>query len=392
MIHSPAQTARTEQHDRPGMIDPDASAPTHPTPASHRHTWSLAIATYNRRDVLLQCIKLAVDQSRPPAEVVVVDASKDWDATREQVLGELAPQYPAVRWVYEQARRPSAAVQRNQAAELSEADVVFLFDDDSFMLPGCAEAIMAVYDADLSGEVAGVAAKLAAHPPAKAVDEKAKQEIEAARVAPTVKQYSPLTKLARSLLDADNLFVPYDDDFPSYEVPEAIKALHVGRRPLMAGMTMTCRRALVVAERFSEILADRGPEDSDLSYRLSRRGMLLTALDAEVFHVGSPSGRFSSFSREALCNIGPLVLHRFYATDQDRSRKQSRRLLWRRSIIGLLKDLKAKELDLPRFKGGRFALRQLNQVFSMSREEIEAWYPDFQKQVMAGDALRGKKK
>ncbi len=366
--------------------------PASDTTATRHTTWALAIATYNRRDVLMQCLKLAANQTRPPVEIVVVDASKDWDVTRDKVMSELAPHYPAIRWVYAQARRPSAAVQRNQASELASAEVVFLFDDDSFMYPDAAEHVMKLYDADIKREVAGIASALAAKPPSEAADRKAVEEIEAARVAPTVKQYSPIARFIRRLLDADNLFVPYDEGFPGHFIPQSLSHLRVGKRQLMAGMTMTVRRDLVLAERFSEILADRGPEDSDVSYRLSRRGAILTALDAKVFHVGSPSGRFSSFSREALCNIGPLVLHRFYSSDQARSKKESRKLLWRRSIIGLIKDLKAKEFDLPRFKGGRFAIKQINRIFKMNKAQLEAWYPDFQREVIAGDNLRGKKK
>ena len=368
---------------------PSATDPTAPTGQT---TWALGIATYNRREVLMQCLKLAAAQTRPPNEIVVVDASKDWEVTRDQMMSELAPQYPDIHWVFEQARRPSAAVQRNQACERASADVVFLFDDDSFMYPDAAEHLMKLYDADVNHEVAGIAAALAGKPPSQAADKKAVEEIEAARVAPTVKTYSPIAKMVRKLLDADNLFVPYDEGFHGRYIPDSVKHLGPGKRHLMAGMTMTARRDKILEERFSEILADRGPEDSDVSYRLSRHGALLTALEAKVFHVGSPSGRFSSFSREALCNIGPLVLHRFYSTDQARSKKQSRKLLRRRSIIGLLKDIKAKEYDLPRFKGGRFALKQINRIFKMSKEELEDWYPGFQQQVIAGDHLRGKKK
>lgn len=355
-------------------------------------TWALGIATYNRRDVLMQCLKLAVAQTRPPQEVVVVDASKDWEGTRDLVMAELAPRHPEIRWVYEKATRPSAAVQRNQAADLCTADVVFLFDDDSFMYPDAAAELMKLYDADRGMQVAGVAAALAAKPPSDAADEKAVEEIEAARVAPTVKNYSPIAKFVRKLLDADNMFVPYDQDFPNHPVPEALKELHVGRRQLMAGMTMTARRAWIAEERFSEILADRGPEDSDVSYRLSRRGAVLTALDAKVFHVGSPSGRFSSFSREALGFLGPIVLHRLYSTDLGRSRRETKKLLRRRMLVGLIKDIQSKEFDLPRFKGTRFALSHLDKVMKMTPQQIEAWYPQFQKDVIAGDAMRGTKK
>ncbi|MEM1355042.1 MAG: glycosyltransferase family 2 protein [Planctomycetota bacterium] len=361
----------------PGIVAPQAC-----------HTWALGIATYNRRDVLMQCLKLAADQTRPPAEIVVVDASKDWQATRDLVMAQLAPRYPDIRWQYEPATRPSAAVQRNQAAALCTADVVFLFDDDSFMYPDAAHELMKLYDADVDQVVAGVAAALASRPPAQAADEKAVQEIEAARVAPTVKHYSRIARLVRRVLNADHMFVPYDADFPSHPVPASLAGRHVGRRRLMAGMTMTARRAWVVQERFSELLADRGPEDSDLSYRLSRRGAVLTALDARVFHVGSPSGRFSSFSREALGYLGPIVLHRLYSTDLKRSRREQRSMLRRRMLVGLIKDIQGKEYGLPRFKGIRFALKHMDRVLKMTPEEIEAWYPAFQQDVMAGDALR----
>lgn len=355
-------------------------------------TWALAIATYNRRDVLMQCLKLAAAQTRPPAEILVVDASKDWDASRDQVMNGLAPQHPEIRWQYEKATRPSAAVQRNQVSDLATADVLFLLDDDSFMYPDTAEQLMKVYDADVDREVAGVAAALAAKPPAEAADEKAAEEIEAARVAPTVKNYSPIAKLVRSVLAADDLFVPYDEGWPGYWMPESVKHLNVGRRHLMAGMTMTVRRELIVEERFSEILADRSGEDSDVTYRLSRRGAILTALDARVFHVGSPAGRFSSFSREVLYSMAPLVLHRYHSGDQARSKRLSKKLIRRKLLLGVVKDIKAKEWDLPRFKGAWFSLKRVNKVFKMSHEEIEAWYPGFQREIIDGDHLRGTKK
>jgi GT2 family glycosyltransferase len=365
--------------------------PSDTQPTGHT-TWALAIATYNRRDVLMQCLKLAAAQTRPPDEILVVDASKDWEASREQVMTELVPKYPNIRWDYHKATRPSAAVQRNQVSDLATSEVVFLFDDDSFMYPDTAEHLMKLYDADVNKEVAGVAAALADKPPAEAADEKATEEIEAARAAPTVKQYSPIAKFVRKVLDADNLFVPYDEGYPGKFIPDSLKGMRVGKRELMAGMTMTARRELICQERFSEILADRSGEDSDVTYRISRHGAIVTALDAKVFHVGSPSGRFSSFSREVFYHMAPMVLHRFYSTDQARSKRESRKLIRRKCLLGLVKDIQAKEWDLPRLKGAWFALRRVDKVFNMTTEEIEAWYPGFQKQVMDGDLLRGKKK
>ena len=57
-------------------------------------SWGLAIATYNRADVLVRCVKLALQQTRPPIEVVICDSSPDWETTRgaiEQCVSETKP-------------------------------------------------------------------------------------------------------------------------------------------------------------------------------------------------------------------------------------------------------------------------------------------------------------
>lgn len=352
-----------------------------PDPAAASQTWTLGIATYNRRDVLLECLRLAATQTRPPKQIVVVDASPDRDVTRKAVMDGLAPQYPFIDWVFEDARMPSAAVQRNQCLELATGDAVFLFDDDSLMYPECAEAIMRVYEADAEQKLTGVAAVLAAKPPGPSGAAEKVKDIEAVRAAPSAASYGGLAKMVRGFLKADDLFVPYDPAFPDHPLPPAVKALGCGRRWLMAGMTMTVRREPALKERFSELILDRGPEDSDISYRLSRRGPIATCFEAEVFHVGSPAGRFSKMSRVATGCLGPMVLHRLHGTDQGRSRRASKSLTRRRAIIGLVKDLKTRQWKLPHFRGCWLALRQANRIFSMPREQIEDWYLAYQRKL-----------
>ncbi len=48
--------------------------------------WALVLSTYRRRDVLMLCLQAALAQTRPPAEIIIVDASADWEETRDQVL------------------------------------------------------------------------------------------------------------------------------------------------------------------------------------------------------------------------------------------------------------------------------------------------------------------
>ncbi len=354
-------------------------------PNTHRHTWALAVATYERREDLCTCVELALSQSRPPAEVVVVDASRDFDGNKAAIEAVVGQQVPLI---YVKARRPSAAVQRNQCADLASADVVFLIDDDSLLFPEAAARVMQVYDADVEGRVAGVATKLAPTPPPVDGQPVAEQQDEPVGphggIAFTAygHNHGKLGQWLRKVLKSDQLFVPYDDEFPSHELTSALLALPVGPRTLMAGMSMTARRQLVVEERFDEELPDRGPEDSDLSYRLSRRGALLTRFDAHIHHVGSPTGRLASSVRSAVDAVAPLMLHGKYSTDRNRSLRRSKSMLRRRMLMGVLKDLRFGRLSLPTAKGFWIGLRAVQPLLGRPREEADRWFAAWKQRIL----------
>ncbi len=137
----------------------------------------------------------------------------------------------------------------------------------------------------------------------------------------------------------------------------------------------------MLRERFDEDLPDRGPEDSDLSYRLSRHGMILIRLDAHIHHVGSPTGRGPSSLRSQVDAIGPLMLHRKHSTDRERSRRLSRQLLRRRALIGLAKDLRFKRWSLPTFRGFAAGLRAVDPLLGKSDEVSRRWYEEWKRKV-----------
>lgn len=45
-------------------------------------TWALALATYNRGDMVYEAIPRALGQTEPPTELVVIDASDDGKTIR----------------------------------------------------------------------------------------------------------------------------------------------------------------------------------------------------------------------------------------------------------------------------------------------------------------------
>src|SRR5258708_11671100 len=124
-------------------------------------TWSLAVPTLNREDILVRSLLANVRQTRLPSQVVVVDSSDGWQRTRERVLAEVAPQLPGAEWIYIGSDVKGLTRQRNLGLARCTGDVVFFLDDDSFMYRDCAEHVMQVYEADAEGRIGGVCASLA---------------------------------------------------------------------------------------------------------------------------------------------------------------------------------------------------------------------------------------
>jgi GT2 family glycosyltransferase len=353
-------------------------------------SWSLVVATYNRRQVLRRCLQLAAMQTRPPLEIIVVDSSPDWEVTRDLILKEVAGNHPAIRWEYVQARRRSGTVQRNQGIRLARADIVFLIDDDSLMYPNCAEEVMRLYDADTGGVVAGVMASEEPTPP----DEPAPTAGPAPTPAP--QPGPPRGGLRQRIADwkdrisrwlgVQNYLLPYDEEHECAPLPEAVQRLHTFVIPRLYGAWMTCRRRLMEIEPFDEILdAYSFLEDSDVSYRLARHGLLLIALDARLCHLRDPSGRLATFTLATLAALNALVLHRLYSTDLPRSMRRYRAFLRKQLFVLGLGDLAKRRWSLPRARGVLLARRHFKKVFGSSEQELRQWYPQFQAELLARD-------
>src|SRR5690348_11134774 len=105
--------------------------------AAKKLDWALIICTYQREHILARCLRLAAQQTRPPAEIVIVDASPNWDRTRDEIMVTVVREHPAITWRYVQAEVRSSACQRNQGFRLTKSEIVFFFDDDSLMYPDC---------------------------------------------------------------------------------------------------------------------------------------------------------------------------------------------------------------------------------------------------------------
>ena len=240
-----------------------------------RQSWALVIATYDRAEILGHCIRLAVEQSRPPAEVIVTDAGANWRETGEAIRREVLARHPGIAFAYQPAAEKSLTVQRNQGVGLTRSDVLFLIDDDSLMHPGCAAEIMAIYEADTAGDIAGVQANLSDDLPPGLVIQGERKAVGASKLGPGGGPSALLALrdwLRRKvfLMDAGELFIPYDG--AAHQAPPALRMPEGAERTyLFHGCRMTFRREAVVREPFEPILRSYCPgEDLDASYRISR--------------------------------------------------------------------------------------------------------------------------
>ena len=139
-----------------------------------------------------------------------------------------------------------------------------------------------------------------------------------------------LARLTRRVLRADDIFVPYDADFPQHTFPNALSGLPVGIRQSAAGWGMTFRREVCLKEPFEEILSYYAA--GELGHEIP---CLTSRIDANSVRSTTLSSWRDKWPLAPICRPGdrglhPIVLHRLYSTDIDRSRSRMRRLLWRR--------------------------------------------------------------
>ena len=129
-------------------------------------TWALAIATYNRPEALRRSVLCAIEQTRRPSEIIIVDSSPSRPCSQEDTQALVLQSGVNVRVHYLHSPIAQQTIQRNLAIDASSADVLFMIDDDAYMYPGCAEKVMTVFEADAGKQIAAVGPAPAANPPA----------------------------------------------------------------------------------------------------------------------------------------------------------------------------------------------------------------------------------
>jgi glycosyltransferase involved in cell wall biosynthesis len=344
--------------------------------------WGLVIATYKREAILPRCLRLAAQQTVPPKEIIVVDASPYWEKTRHQIMQELAAKYPTIDWKYVQAKRASSAAQRNQGIDLATADILFLIDDDSLMYPDCVEEVMHIYTHDTTHKIVSIMCSPVSLPPdiPFQTEEKRFSILSKIKIIRSKLRNFVVRQIKRLTNVKDDGFIPYSFSTPKQTIPDELKNMAVCPVHWMPAAYMAFRREVIEQVRFEEILVRYAKfEDIEACYRASHVGMMLHALKARIWHADVSKRMVSRFTYTAIWGLNLAVLHRLYSSDLGRSKKLIAKLLWPLLIDrAIFRDVLTLDWSLPSIRGFLFAFRYHKKIFSMTPEELRAWYPQFQ--------------
>jgi GT2 family glycosyltransferase len=229
---------------------------------------SLVVATKDRPEDLRHMLGSLQDQTLPPAEVIVVDASSD---PVEAILEE----FPALSLRYLRHLPPSAASQRNAGIQASShnATLIGFADDDVVFEPKAFEHLLNFWE-NAPPDTLGAAFNLRNYP------QQRPSLLKHSRISEALGLYSsrPGT-VSRSGWQT--------------VVPGFAETQYVDWLPTTA---VTFRKEAFQLSLFDNFFESYSYlEDLDLSYSISRAGRLAVVAEAGFSHFPSPSGRVTWF-------------------------------------------------------------------------------------------------
>lgn len=251
--------------------------------------YTIVIATRNRPAALRLSIPRMLAQSRPPAQLIVIDSSDDHAATAAAVR-ESVGDHPVELIV-----RPSArglTLQRNASLDLIRHPVVFFPDDDSIWFPGVAEAKMAVYELDPEEKIAAVCAAESSTPPPD-WDQSVSPMYSMRRSHRIQQRVAVMRASLENLLVPDPARVAGRSFWPPFEaLPPWFTQKNVVLVEWMTGFRMSYRTKVIRQVRFDETFTRYSLfEDIDASFGAWKHGQVVGARCALVYHYRSPERR-----------------------------------------------------------------------------------------------------
>ena len=226
---------------------------------------SAIVATRHRPGVLARTLQSLGEQSRYPAEVIIVDASED--RTSEELCVEARGVYPG-HLNYMRTGTAGAASQRNEGIDRAIFPYVLFLDDDILIHPSCIERLWSAIKG--SQDIGGANAMItnqAYHRPG--------------RVARVVFGFLNGGRLGNY---AGRCFGPGLAQLPEAEAPAAIVPVDW----LNTTCTLYRKDALPSPVFASHFKGASTAEDLTLSLQVGKRWKLVNVPQAQIFHDSQP--------------------------------------------------------------------------------------------------------
>jgi glycosyltransferase involved in cell wall biosynthesis len=229
-------------------------------------TVTVVVCTHDRPGPLRRAAEAVLAQTRLPAEMIVVKDSPGPPAAELAALASAAGvPYRAVNMP-----SPSLPASRNRGMELAGGDVVMLLDDDMLMPPDFLADLLALYEADDEGRVAGIGVTPALTTP-PGMGQRIWDSVSAA--------------LGRGR------WVPRRWAARSVALPWRLRGKLLPARRLSGG-TISLRRRVAKSERFEQAFTGYAlAEDREFCYRVGARHGLFFCPSLVLTHDFAPGGR-----------------------------------------------------------------------------------------------------
>jgi GT2 family glycosyltransferase len=230
------------------------------------HKIAIVVATKDRPADVRRLLESLRQQAVPPAEIVIVDASRE-------PVESMVTAFPELRTRYIRHLPPSAAAQRNAGIRACDptATLIGFVDDDTTFEPEAFANMLRFWE-EAGPDVLGAAFNMRNYP------SRGRQSLKRSRLAESLGLYSP--RAGSVSLSGWHTVIGALAETQFVDWIGSCAALW--------------RREVFAEDLFDEFYEGANLEDLDFSYTVGRRGRLAVVADAGFSHFPSAGGRLSS--------------------------------------------------------------------------------------------------
>jgi len=273
---------------------------------------SVVIATKERINNVLKCVRSILNQIFPPHEIIIIDSSKNTDLN--SALKTNFPKEEAkIKYIHFDACLTAA---RNKGVQSSSGDLIFFFDDDVILEKNYIKEVVKVFMNDKDGKIGGVMGQ---------ITNVCREDQKNWRGVLSLN----LRRLFYLTRHGDGKMLP--SGLPTYVHGEK-KTMKV---ECLSGCMMAYRRNVFDTFMFDEQLGKLSGycymEDVDFSYRVSRRYVLMYTPFAKLEHNPPEESTTNSMSRKK-----QFVFNHFYLFKKNMPKHLSNVFAFCLSTFGLL--------------------------------------------------------